>query len=125
MAKRRVALLSESDLLGESLEHILRGVDDIEILGPWPLDHQLLSRLSENILDLLVIAQERESEERVSQMTAQILDTHPNLPIIRVTLDRSDLFIYTSQTLHATSADLIDLIRHFPAAISFDKVDRT
>ncbi|HEX9618273.1 MAG TPA: hypothetical protein VGA03_12745 [Anaerolineales bacterium] len=121
MAKRRVALLSESDLLGESLEHILRGVEDIETLGPWPLDHELLPRLSQNILDLLLIAQGKESEERVSRLTAQILDTHPNLPIIRVTLDRGELFIYASQILHATSADLIDLIHHLPAFISFAK----
>ncbi|MEM2126561.1 MAG: hypothetical protein QXQ53_09230 [Candidatus Methanosuratincola sp.] len=121
MAKRRVALLSESDLFGDSLEHILRGVEDIETLGPWPLDSQLWPRLSENLPDLLVIAQDKASEERVSQMTAQILAKHPKLPIIMVTLDCNELFIYTSQVLHATSADLIELIRRLPAAISFDK----
>jgi hypothetical protein len=121
MVKRRVALLSENDLLGESLEHILRGVRDIETLGPWPVDEELLPRLAQNALDLIVIAQDQDSEERVSRLMAQILNTHPDLPIIQVTPDRSEMLMYTSKILHATSADLIDLIHRLPASCSFEK----
>jgi hypothetical protein len=121
MAKRRVALLSENDLLGESLEHILRGVGDIETLGPWPLDQDLLSRLSENILDLIVIVEDKDSEERVSRLIARILHTYPDLPILQLTPDRSEMLLYTSKSLHATSADLIHLIHRLPDNLSFEK----
>ena len=63
----------------------------------------------------LIIAEEEPPGENVTRLTAQILEAYPNLPIIRVTLARNEMRIYTSQTLPARSADLIDLIRHLPA----------
>ena len=115
MKKRRVVLLSEQDLLGESLEHVLGKAKDVELLGSWTLDDRVLPRLSQDTPDILIIAEEEPPGENVTRLTAQILEAYPNLPIIRVTLARNEMRIYTSQTLPARSADLIDLIRHLPA----------
>src|SRR3990170_9072897 len=115
MKKRRVVLLSEQDLLGESLEHVLGKAKDVDLLGSWTLDDRVLARLSQDTPDILMIAEEDPPGENVARLTAQILEAYPDLPIIRVTLARNELRIYTSQTTPARSADLIDLIRHLPS----------
>src|SRR3989304_4685841 len=115
MKKRRVVLLSEQGWRGESLEHALGKAKDVELLGYWTLDDRVLPRLSQDTPDILMIAEEEPPGENVTRLTAQILEAYPNLPIIRVTLARNEMRIYTSQTLPARSADLIVLIRHLPA----------
>jgi DNA-binding NarL/FixJ family response regulator len=114
MIKRRVALLSDRHLLGESLEHTLRHFEDVEVIGAWALDEQVLSLLSAQTIDLLLIAEREPPGEEITFLTGQILETYPNLPVIRVTLDQNVLRIYTSQTLPARTAQLIDVIRHLP-----------
>lgn len=114
MIKRRVALLSSQHLLGESLEHTLRHFEDVEMIGAWELDDQVLSLLSAQTPELLLIAEQEPPCEEITFLTGQILETYPNLPVIRVTLDQNVLRIYTSQTLPARTAELIDVIRHLP-----------
>lgn len=114
MLKRRVALLCGQDLLGESLEHTLRHFEDVEIVGAWALDDQIWSLLAAQTPDLLLIAEQEPPCEKSMHMTGQILDAYPNLPVIRVTLDQNVIHIYTTQTLPARSAELIDLIRQVP-----------
>jgi hypothetical protein len=41
---------------------------------------------------------------------------YPNLPVIRVELDRNILQVFTSQMLPARVADLIDAIRRLPVS---------
>lgn len=114
MLKRRVALLCGQDLLGESLEHTLRHFEDVEIVGAWALDDQIWSLLAAQTPDLLVIAEQEPPCEKSMHVAGQILDAYPNLPVIRVTLDQNVIHIYTTQTLPARSAELIDLIRQLP-----------
>jgi DNA-binding NarL/FixJ family response regulator len=114
MIKRRVALLSGQHLLGESLEHTLRHFEDVEMIGAWELDDQVLSLLSTQTPDLLLIAEQEPPCEEITFLTGQILEAYPNLPVIRVTLDQNVLRIYTSQTLPARTTELIDVIRHLP-----------
>lgn len=110
MEKLRVFLLCEKHLLGESLEHILRNATEVDLQGCFGLDEVVLPRLAENPPDLLVIADEGFSGDQTNQLTTRILELMPNLPVLRVTLARNDLRIYTSRSLPARSADLIDLI---------------
>lgn len=110
MEKLRVFMLCERHLLGESLEHILRTAAEVDLQGCLGLDEKVLPRLVENPPDLLVIADEGLSGEQTSQLTTRILELLPNLPVLRVTLERNDLRIYTSRSLPARSTDLIDLI---------------
>ncbi len=115
MDKRRVLLLWVQPLLGEGLEHILGGLEDVELIGPWVLDSQVLSRLSEEAPDIVLMA-EGEGEEGggVASLTAQILERYPDLPVVRIGLKQNTVRIYTSRTLPARSADLIETIRSLP-----------
>jgi DNA-binding NarL/FixJ family response regulator len=57
MDKRRVLLLCVQPLLGEGLKHILTGLEDVELIGPWDLDSGVLSRLSEEAPDIVIVAE--------------------------------------------------------------------
>lgn len=114
MEKRRVLLLRSQHLLGESLERILDGLEDVQVVGVRPLDMSAATPLPENPPDLLLIADEEPSGELVTTLTVRYLEAFPNLPIVRVKLDRSILQLYTSQTLPARVTDLVEIIRHIP-----------
>lgn len=115
MEKRRVLLLCVQSLLSESLENVLEQVEDVELIGPWVLDQNALARLSEGTPDIVLIAEEDGEGESVASLTAQILEQHPELPVVRVGLAQNVIRLYTSRTLPAHSADLIETIRSLPA----------
>ena len=116
MEKRRVALLCAKQLLGESLEHLLKSSDEITLLGPWALGSRSLSHLAAMPVDVVMVVEPESGTEEASKITTQILDRFPDLPVIRVTLEKNIVRCYSSQTLPARSSDLIDLIRKLPSA---------
>ena len=115
MTKRRVLLLSEGHLLGESLQQVLRAVEDVEMIGSFVFDDQVLARLRTHKPDLLIIADEQPPQAHAAYLTGLVLEAYPTLPVIRVTLEDAVLQVFTARTLPARSADLIDVIRHLPA----------
>jgi len=118
MQKRRVVLLCSQHLWGESLEHILGNTSDVELLGRWEFEDPLLPRLTtlyqEQAPDLLVIAEENLTHDRISCLTAEIMEAIPDLTIIYVTPDQNVFRVYTSQSLPARRAELIEAIRNLP-----------
>jgi hypothetical protein len=122
MQKRRVALLSDQNLLGEILEDILVNSDEVEFIGSWGLDDLNMASFAKLSPGLLVIADEVPPSSRVSDHLAEIQTVYPDIPIIRVTLDQNDLRIYTSQSKPARRAELIDLIRQLPGESQADVV---
>lgn len=114
MEKRRVLLLCVQPLLGEGLEHILSRLEDVELIGPWVLDSRVLSRLSDEAPDIVLIAEQEGKREGVASLTAQILERYPDLPVVRIGLEQNTVRVYTSHTLPARSADLIEAIRSLP-----------
>jgi hypothetical protein len=71
------------------------------------------ARLAQGLPDILLIAEE-EAGESVTSLTAQVLERYPDLPVVRVGLRQNVVRLYTSRTLPARSADLIEAIRGLP-----------
>ena len=72
--KRRVLLICSQHLFGESLETILRRVEDMELLGPVELSQENINaRLLGLRPDAVVIVDEGENKMSVSYLTAAIL----------------------------------------------------
>lgn len=115
MDKRRVLLLSVQSLLGESLENVLSQVEDVELIGPWTLDGNALDRLAERAPDVVLVTEEAQEGSDLTSFTSQILERYPDLPVVRVELGHNIVRLYTSQTLPARTADLLETIRSLPA----------
>jgi DNA-binding NarL/FixJ family response regulator len=114
MEKRRVILVSQSDLLGESLEHILNSLEDVQVIGSWQPDEQVIANCAKHLPDIVIISDNELSVETSNQLTTQLLETIPNLTVIRIRQDSNFLVAYTSHTIPARVADLIDAIHHLP-----------
>jgi len=114
MDKKRVVLVWVESLLGEGLEHILRGLEEVELIGPWNLEPQVLSRLSQETPDVVLVAGDEGEHEAMASLTARILDQYPDLPVVRIGLEQNTVRVYTTHTLPAHSADLIETIRSLP-----------
>lgn len=111
MKKRRVLLLCSKDLHGESLENLLRDLEDVEVIGPWILDKKVISSVADDKPDVILIAAGENQSETVSDITGQILDKYPNLTVIHSTLARNIVRVYSSRELPARKSDLIEAIR--------------
>ncbi len=114
MSKRRVLIFSAHKLLGESLEQTLSRVEDLEIAGHWPINEGALERLAGACVDIVVLTDEGASPEQLSRLTAEILDRYPDLPVFRVTLERSQIQVFSSHLAPASRADLINLLQKLP-----------
>jgi chemotaxis response regulator CheB len=112
--KRRVALIGPQILLGEGLETILRGMQDVELLGPWELTPQVIAEISTCHPDLVLIAAREPEEDAFHTLIAQIIEQCPELPVIRVGLSRHVFQVFTMRTSPARSQELMTLIRSLP-----------
>ena len=118
--KRRVLLLCAQPLLGESVEIILAKLKDVELIGPIEVNAQVAERLAEDEPDVVVIADETMEVHDSTPVMALILDRFPDVPVIRVELEKNAVRLYTTRTLPARSADLIRAIRRIPIPVRPD-----
>lgn len=116
MDKRRILLVGVPNLLGEILERSLVALEDVQVVGSQPPDDRVLDLCSGESPDLVIITEDEPSSPETARLTARLMEACPNLPIIRVRLDRNVLLLYTSQTIPARMADLIETIRRVPLA---------
>jgi DNA-binding NarL/FixJ family response regulator len=114
MKKWQVSLFSAQKLFGEGIEQTLRGIEGLDICGHWPIDGQVIERLTTAVPDFVILMDEGASHEELSTLTAKILDRFPDLPVFRVTLEENQIRVYSSQLFPARSANLIDLIQNLP-----------
>ena len=123
MRRKRVILLCGQNLLGESLEHILMNARDVELIGAWDFADVTIPYLAEQTPDLLVMTEDELPHEQSTVLTAKILESLPDLPIIRVALEQNVIRVYTSRMLPARQADLIDVIHLLSAQRVQGKLD--
>lgn len=113
--KRRVLLICSQHLFGESLEVILRRVDDMELLGPLELSQENISvRLLELRPDAVIVVDEGENKTSVSYLTTAILQQFPSLPVISTGLEQSIFRVFSAHTLPARSSDFVEAILNLP-----------
>ncbi len=117
-------LLCAQSLLGEGRSVLLGGLSDVELVGPLGLDDPRLGCRLQDMpatIDVVLIAAEEEKTPALTALTAQILDHYPDAPIVRIGLKQGSIRLYTSRTLPARAADLVEAIRDMPFALRPDR----
>jgi chemotaxis response regulator CheB len=114
MSKQRVLLICSQHLFGESMETILRVAEDMELVGPWELDGDVCQRIAEARPGVVVIANEDPQSEAVTHLIAAILEQYPDLSVIRSGLSENVFRVFSTHTLPARGADLLETIRNLP-----------
>jgi DNA-binding NarL/FixJ family response regulator len=113
MSKPRVLLISSQHLFGESMEMFLRTEKDIELVGPWNLGEQdICRRLLEVKPSVVVIADENLQSEIAAELTKSIIEQYSELSVIRAGLSENVFRIFSTQTLPARGADLLETIHN-------------
>lgn len=115
MKKRRVLLVCSQHLFGESMETVLRVADDVELIGPWEPNQDVCQRIPEVRPDVVVITDEDPQNEAVVSLTATIIEQYPELSIIRTGLNENVFRVFSTHTLPARGADLLETIRNLPS----------
>ncbi len=115
--KRRVLLLCTQPLLGEGLHVILGRLQDIELIGPLTLDEQIASSVPTHHPDVIVVADNGAESTNAAHLATHLLESFPDIPVIQVGLEQNLIRLFTSKTLPARSADLIETIRRLPAVV--------
>jgi len=108
----RVLLISSQHLFGESMEMILRGEKEIDLLGPWKLgESNLLGRILEERPSVVVIADENLQSETAAELTKSIIERCPELSVIRTGLSENVFRIVSTHTFPARGDNLLETIR--------------
>lgn len=115
MKKQRVLLICSQHLFGESMETILRAAADVELVGPWELGEEVCQRIAEARPNVVVIADEESQEEVVAHLTSAIIEQYPELSVIRAGLNENVFRVFSTHTLLARGADLLETIRNLPS----------
>lgn len=112
MSKPRVLLISAQPLFGESVAMVLRTESDVELVGPWGLnDQDTCRRLHEAQPSVVIIADETLQGESATELTRSILEQYPELTVIRAGLSENVFRIFSTHTLPARGANLLETIR--------------
>jgi DNA-binding NarL/FixJ family response regulator len=112
MPKPRILLVTSQHLFGESMETILRAESDMELVGPWNLgDQDLCGRLQDIHPSVVVIADENLQSKAATELTQSIIERYPELTVIRTALNDNVFRTFSTHTLPARGADLLDTIR--------------
>lgn len=115
MQKRRVLLVCSQHLFGESLETILRRVENVVLLGPIEISEEdIYSQLLELRPDAVIVVDEGDTKMPASYLTAAILQEFPSLPVIRAGLEQNIVRVFSTCTIPARSSNLLAAILNLP-----------
>jgi len=114
--KRQVLLIQMLPLLGEGLQRIFQKLEDVDLVClPCP-DLDKIDACVKNIHpDMVLLAGEKE-DDRAMHLILNMLKQYEDIPIVWVELETNVLRLYTSHSLTATSAELINTIRENDAS---------
>jgi DNA-binding NarL/FixJ family response regulator len=110
MDARTVFIIGDS-LFAETLARTLATPGGVEVVGSAPTPEAALPLIKARCPDAVIVA-------GVGEVTpaafAQLLASHPDLPLIRADLSASDVQVITSQRVGARSSDLLAAIAGLP-----------
>ncbi len=111
MEKRNVLLVSTQKLFGESMESLLKQADDVNLLGPWEPNEEILDKLAENLPDVIVMVEDQENNDKIHDLTTRIMHKFPQLPLILAGIDMAVFYVINTKTHPARGEDLLKIIR--------------
>lgn len=111
MKKRLVILVTLQPLLGEGLQRIFQNLEDIELISlPCVEIQEIDACFRTTCPDMVLLAGEKE-DNAATLLISKMLKHFEDIPIVWVELESNTLHLYTSHSLAANSAELINAIR--------------
>lgn len=114
MSSHRVLLICSRHLFGEGVERILRGSDEVELIGPWSLHEDVCGRIGEILPNVVVVADEDVRHEESLRLVTALMEQFPELPVIRAKLSENVVRVFSAHLLPARGTDLLETICNLP-----------
>ncbi|MCC7119085.1 MAG: hypothetical protein IT310_11210 [Anaerolineales bacterium] len=111
MHKQRVLLVCAKHLFSESMEMVLRAATGVELLGPWAIETETCSRISEINPNVVIVVEKNARDEKAVALASAILEKYPELPVIRANLTENIFRVFSMHSYPARGMDLLKTIR--------------
>ncbi len=109
--RHQVLLIQLQPLLGEGLQHIFMEQEDVDLVClTYPDLEKIDDWLHHLQADMVLLAGEKK-DERATRLILDMLQQYQDIPIVWIDLETNILQLYTSRSLTATSAGLLNAIR--------------
>lgn len=108
---RRVGLIGAQHLLREGIEVLLGQVEDVQICGPWEATPAALKAIEDSQPDVILMVEATPGDQSITELTSSVLDRFPQLPVIRITIEKSTFQVYRSYPSPARSETLAAILR--------------
>lgn len=99
------------------MERILRGAVDVHLVGPVDMEDDIHRHIAAAGPHVVVIADEDISSPKAASLTASLVEQYPAVSVIRVGLNENIFRVFSTHTLPARVADLLDTIRTLPGSL--------
>jgi chemotaxis response regulator CheB len=109
--KHQVVLIPIQPLLGEGLQRIIQKFQDVDLISLPCTEWEKLDVCLKDIQpDMVLLAGEKEDDQS-THLISNFLKRYENIPIVWVELETTKIRFFTSHSLTASSAELINAIR--------------
>ncbi|MDX9850661.1 MAG: hypothetical protein RBT01_09160 [Anaerolineaceae bacterium] len=106
-----MVLIPIQPLLGEGLQRIIQKFQDVDLISLPCTEWEKLDVCLKDIQpDMVLLAGEKEDDQS-THLISNFLKRYENIPIVWVELETTKIRFFTSHSLTASSAELINAIR--------------
>ncbi len=91
---------------------LLSRVKDVQICGLWNATPSALNAIAESQPDAILMVEATAHEPQTSRLISSILESFPQLPVIRITLEKNTFQVYRSYLSPARSETLAAILRN-------------
>jgi chemotaxis response regulator CheB len=112
MDRQRVLLIGFPGLLVQGIHDILKWHHDMKVLSLPRMTVEAVGRIEAFSPDVLVVAG---GEPDAAELICAVLWTFPDLPVVRVGLEKNRVYAHRSVQMLATSANLLGAIHDLTA----------
>ncbi len=111
MKRRQLLLVQMQPLLSEGLRLLFLEQEDVDLVCLTYTDLEKMDDWPRHLhADIILLAGEKE-DERAERLIMDMLQQYEDVPVVWIVLETTVFRVYTSRTLTATSASLIQAIR--------------
>ncbi len=111
MEKRQVLLVGMLPLLGEGLQRIFQGMEDVELMCLEGAEMAQIEGCLQNFRPQIVVLAGEKEDDTATHLISSMLRRYEDIPIVWVEMETNALRLYTAHRLPASSSDLINTIR--------------
>jgi hypothetical protein len=115
MNQHRVLLICQLPLLCEGVQHLIQGMDDVQLVTLDCVDPGLIESCLQDFAPATVLIATERADAVATRLIPDVLNHWPDISIIWIGLEENSLRVYTSQILPANSQQLTHAIRRMGA----------